>query len=38
MPPKDWKAIQEILKNLGLKGELETRPLATHESALLQLL
>jgi predicted nuclease with RNAse H fold len=31
MPLKDWKAIQEILKTLGLKGELETRPLATHE-------
>ena len=31
MPPKDWKAIQEILKTLGLKGEIETRPLATHE-------
>jgi predicted nuclease with RNAse H fold len=31
MPPKDWKAIQEALKTLGLKGELETRPLATHE-------
>jgi predicted nuclease with RNAse H fold len=31
MPPKDWKAIQEILKTLGLKGELETRSLATHE-------
>jgi predicted nuclease with RNAse H fold len=31
MPSKDWKAIQEILKTLGLKGELETRPLATHE-------
>jgi predicted nuclease with RNAse H fold len=31
MPLKDWKAIQEILKKLGLKGELETRPLATHE-------
>ena len=31
MPPKDWKAIQEILKNLGLKGELETHPLSTHE-------
>jgi predicted nuclease with RNAse H fold len=31
MPLKDWKTIQEILKNLGLKGELETRPLATHE-------
>ena len=31
MPLKDWKAIQESLKTLGLKGELETRPLATHE-------
>lgn len=31
MPLKDWKAIQEILKTLGLKGELETRPLVTHE-------
>ena len=31
MPLKDWKAIQELLKTLGLKGELETRPLATHE-------
>jgi predicted nuclease with RNAse H fold len=31
MPLKDWKAIQEVLKTLGLKGELETHPLATHE-------
>ena len=31
MPLKDWKAIQEALKTLGLKGELETRRLATHE-------
>ena len=31
MPSKDWKAIQEILKTLGMKGELETRPLVTHE-------
>jgi predicted nuclease with RNAse H fold len=31
MPPKDWKAIQKILMTLGLKGEIETRPLATHE-------
>jgi predicted nuclease with RNAse H fold len=31
MPPKDWKAIQEILMTLGLKGEIEIRPLATHE-------
>jgi predicted nuclease with RNAse H fold len=30
MPLKDWEAIQESLKTLGLKGELETRPLATH--------
>jgi predicted nuclease with RNAse H fold len=31
MPLKDWKTIQEIIKTLGLKGELETRPLAIHE-------
>ena len=31
MPLKDWETIQEILKTLGLKGEVETRPLATHE-------
>lgn len=31
MPLKDWKTIQENLKTLGLKGELEKRPLATHE-------
>jgi len=31
MPLKDWKTIQETLKALGLKGELEKRPLATHE-------
>ena len=31
MPLKDWKAIQETLKTLGLKGELETHPLVTHE-------
>ena len=31
MPVKDWETIQEVLKMLGLKGELETRPLATHE-------
>jgi len=30
MPPKDWKAIQEALKRLGLKEELKTRPSATH--------
>ena len=31
MPSKDWEEIQEALKTLGLKGELETRPLATLE-------
>ncbi|MCW4045550.1 MAG: DUF429 domain-containing protein [Candidatus Bathyarchaeota archaeon] len=31
IPLKDWKAIQETLKALELKGEIETRPLATHE-------
>jgi predicted nuclease with RNAse H fold len=31
MPLKDWKAIQEVLKMLGLKGELETPPLGAHE-------
>ncbi|MCJ7762540.1 DUF429 domain-containing protein [Candidatus Bathyarchaeota archaeon] len=31
MPLKDWKTIQENLKTLGLKGELEMRQLATHE-------
>ena len=31
MPLKEWKAIQKILKTLGLKGEIETQPLATHE-------
>lgn len=31
MPLKEWKTIQENLKILGLKGEIETRPLATHE-------
>ena len=31
MPPKEWKKIQKILKTLGLKGDIETRPLATHE-------
>jgi predicted nuclease with RNAse H fold len=30
-PPKDWKTSQEPKKSLGLKGEIETRPLATHE-------
>lgn len=31
MPLKDWKTTQETLKKVGLKGEIETRQLATHE-------
>jgi predicted nuclease with RNAse H fold len=31
MPLKEWKAIQEILKTLRLKEEIETRPLVAHE-------
>jgi len=31
MPLKDWKAIQDTLKKLGMKGEGEMRQLATHE-------
>ena len=31
MPLKDGEAIQDTLKTLGLKGELEMRQLATHE-------
>ncbi|MEM2098487.1 MAG: DUF429 domain-containing protein [Candidatus Bathyarchaeia archaeon] len=31
MPLKDRHAIQEILKELGLKGELEARALSSHE-------
>ena len=31
MPLKDWKAIQENLKALGLKGEVQMRSLATQE-------
>jgi predicted nuclease with RNAse H fold len=31
IPLKDWEAIQEILQILGLKGDIETRPLETHE-------
>ena len=31
MPSKDWKTSQEILKTIGLKGEVEIRPLAKHE-------
>ena len=31
MPLKDWEAIQDTLKTLGLKGELEMRQLATNK-------
>lgn len=30
MPPKEWKTFQEILVTLGLKGEIDKHPLATH--------
>jgi predicted nuclease with RNAse H fold len=31
MPTKDWKRIQEILKSMGLKGDLKVRTLTSHE-------
>ncbi|MCW4006620.1 MAG: DUF429 domain-containing protein [Candidatus Bathyarchaeota archaeon] len=31
MPLKEWRAIQETLKALGLKGDIENRLLVTHE-------
>lgn len=31
MPSKDWKKIQTILKNIGLKGEIKTCVLTPHE-------
>lgn len=31
MPLKDWEKIQTILKSIGIKGEIQTRPLASHE-------
>ena len=31
MPTKDWKKTQAILKQIGLKGDLETRVLTPHE-------
>jgi hypothetical protein len=31
MPPKEWRTIQETLTTLGLKGEMEKHPSATHE-------
>ncbi|MDI6805493.1 MAG: DUF429 domain-containing protein [Candidatus Bathyarchaeia archaeon] len=31
MPPKDWGKIQAILKSIGLKGDVQTRALTSHE-------
>ena len=31
MPLKDWGKIQTILKTIGISGEIQTRPLASHE-------
>jgi len=31
MPPKDWSRIQENLRQIGLKGDLENRVLTPHE-------
>jgi predicted nuclease with RNAse H fold len=31
IPTKDWKKIQNILLHMGLKGNLETRALTSHE-------
>lgn len=31
MPPKEWEKIQEILVSMGLKGNLQTRNLTSHE-------
>jgi len=31
MPAKDWEKIQTLFLNLGLKGDLEVRPLTPHE-------
>jgi predicted nuclease with RNAse H fold len=31
MPLKDWGKIQTILKTIGIGGEIQTRPLASHE-------
>lgn len=31
LPSKDLKAIQEALKSMGLKGDIEARPLTVHE-------
>jgi predicted nuclease with RNAse H fold len=31
MPIKDWGKIQAILKSIGMKGDIQTRPLTSHE-------
>jgi predicted nuclease with RNAse H fold len=31
MPTKDWEKIQTLLKQIGLKGDLEIRALTPHE-------
>ena len=31
LPPKDWRTIQEKLKQIGLKGNLQTQTLSNHE-------
>lgn len=31
LPPKEWVTVQKILKQIGLKGDLETRILSSHE-------
>jgi predicted nuclease with RNAse H fold len=31
LPSKDWRAIQESLKQIGLKGNLQTQTLSNHE-------
>jgi hypothetical protein len=31
MPTKDWRKIQTVLKQIGLKGDIETRSLTPHE-------
>lgn len=31
MPAKDWRKIQTILKDIGLKGDIRTRALTPHE-------
>ncbi len=31
LPPKEWPTIQYTLKQMGLKGNLETKKLSTHE-------